>query len=188
MPAIWFVFLSAWPLPILSEDNFPFWWEANLWKGGEEKTRRTGGYWQKCCLRENAGSDLLPVIIMRKRKSIQSWGKSNVARLCVCFSVNSQTFHLWYFTRGCSHLDAAWLPTLSLEGVSQSWRCQDLGLARGRRGARRQRGSHFALLTPINYFIKGIYKIKRFCKKETAIEIRWFKPQENSWDGQENCG
>lgn len=194
MPTVWFVFLSALPLPTSSEDNFPFRWEANLWKGREEETRRTGVYWQKSCLSENAGSDFLPVIITRKRKSIQSRGKSNVVRLPVCFSVNSQTFRLWYFTRGSSRLDAACLPAPS-PGMSQNWWVPWLGFGKGTGGWQGGRGgSHLALywahrchklLYKRNIVI---YKTRRLCEKETATEVRWIKPQENSWHGQENCG
>ena len=194
MPTVWFVFLSALPLPTSSEDNFPFRWEANLWKGREEETRRTGVYWQKSCLSENTGSDFLPVIITRKRKSIQSRGKSNVARLPVCFSVNSQTFHLWYFTWGSSCLDAACLPTLS-PGVSQIWWVPRLEFGKGAGGEQGGRGgSHLTLywahrshelLYKTNIVI---YKIRRWCEKESATEIRWIEPQENSRDSPENCG
>lgn len=138
MPTIWFVFLSALPLPTSSEDNFPFQWEANLWKGREEETRRTGVYWQKSCLSENAGSDFLPVIITRKRKSIQSRGKSNVVRLPVCFSVNSQTFRLWYFTRGSSRLDAACLPATEPRHESELMGAMTWVWQGDRRVARRQ--------------------------------------------------
>lgn len=105
MPTAWFVFLSALPLPTSSEDNFPFQWEANLWKrrgGGNQKNwgLLTAELFQWKCRQW-----FLTCYRKRKEKVDTKQRKVKCFKIAIGFSVNSQTFHLGYFSLPNSCLD-----------------------------------------------------------------------------------
>lgn len=158
MPTVWFVFLCQHCLKIISYVGEKLICE----KGGR---RRAGVYWQRNCLSENSGSNILPVIVTRKWKSIQSRAKSDAARLPLHFSVNSQTFHLWCLTWSSSCLDAAWVlwahPWVKADG------CQDLGLSRGQKGSEKAGERSTFHSTDSHEFLYRrtivIYKLRTLC-------------------------
>lgn len=105
MPTAWFVFLSALPLPTSSEDNFPFQWEANLWKRrgrGNQKdwdllTAELSQWkcrqWFLTCYRKKTEK------VNTKQRKVKCF------KIAIGFSINSQTFHLGYYSLPSSCLD-----------------------------------------------------------------------------------
>lgn len=156
MPTAWFVFLSALPLPTSSEDNFPFQWEANLWKrrgGGDQKnwsllTAELSQWkcrqWFLTCYRK------------KKEKVNTKQRKVECFKIAIGFSVNTQTFHLGYFSLPSSCLD---IPPCPFSATTH--------LTRDKRWVRRQE-SHHSLFWAC-HFHKFLYKTNIYIYKTRSL-------------------